>query len=149
MWWRNEDPTQAKANANFAALEHPVASAHTLLWCQDTSRLLKPVATWSGKICFDCGKGSVQEITKPRETRADCHCRKALPSGKNRTKRRGWWICKEVASTCGSKCILLRLRCQRLVTLLSVAAKGCISCCEQSSELRVRTGKGECGLWQV
>lgn len=92
---------------------------------------------------------SARDHTKPQETRADCHCRKALPSGKNRTKWRGWWICKEVASTCSSKCILLRLRCKRLVTLLSVAAKGCISCCEQSSELRVRTGKGECGLWQV
>lgn len=42
MWWRNEDPTQTKVDANSGALEHPVTSAHALLWCQNPLSLPKP-----------------------------------------------------------------------------------------------------------
>ena len=70
-------------------------------------------ATQSGKICFDHGKGWAQEIAPSHgDTLADCHCRKALPSGNNRTKQRRCWIFQEVVSSCNSKCNLLGLRCK-------------------------------------
>lgn len=38
---------------------------------------------------------------------------------------------------------------ERVVALLSVAAKGCTSLCEQSSELRVGKGKGTDERWPL